>query len=236
MRQEKLADDVIEIAAQTDNTTDTRRPNQAYKAGFWLVATVLLTILVAFLLEEWVHREQFRQAMSFPLLILVVAGTTYKWANSLVRRSGLEPSKAVGLMAGFFFSLSIFGTLVFGYDLIFVNMMKILNITQTEGGTRPEFYVVFVMWTGIVTGVTGLGVGIALKQPKLALKLLIGGLVCGAVVFFLVAVIMEQMGFKVGTARADGIPSMPIVTVLGICSAALAGSELFGRILVREGK
>ena len=164
---------------------------------------------------------------------MVIGGAAYMWTRALVTRSGLDASIAVGLVGAVFFLGSVFGLLVVGepfFDIIF----KGLNIPQTGSGTRPEFYVIFVLWTGIVTGGTGFGVGLALIRLKLAFKLLLAGLVCGAAVFFAVAFIMEIAGFKVGTPRPDGIPSMPIVTVLGICSAALVGSEIFGRIIARN--
>lgn len=236
MTQERLVSEQKERDTSIKNRFDSKILNRPFVAGFWLIAAVLLTLLSSSMIGNWVHRQETRQIMLLPLLIIVIGVTTYQWANSLIRRSGLQPSKAIGLLAGIFFLLSIFGTLAGGYELIFVSVMKILNITQTTGGTRPEFYVVFVIWTGIVTGISGLGVGLGLKKPKLALKLFGSGLICGVVVFFLVAVIMELIGFRVGTPRPDMIPSMPIVTVLGICSAALVGSELFGMILSQDNK
>jgi hypothetical protein len=236
MTQEKLVSDRKELDTSINNRFYSNILNRPFIAGFWLIAAVVLTLLFTFLIGNWVHRQETQQVMLLPILIIMFGVTTYKWANSLIRRSDLRPSKAIGMLAGIFFFLSIFGTFAGGYELIFVSVMKVLNITQTTRGTRPEFYVVFVIWTGIVTGFTGLGVGLGLKKLRLAFKLLVGGLITGAVVFFLVAAIMELVGFRVGTPRPDRIPSMPIVTVLGICLAALVDSELFGMILIRDNK
>ncbi len=44
----------------------------------------------------------------------------------------------------------------------------------------------------------------------------------------------DVLGFPVGTPRPDGLPSMPIVTILGIRVTTLIGSELFGQVLARH--
>jgi len=152
----------------------------------------------------------------------------------LVRRSGWKASRRTGLAGAIGFLATILVVELGGYDPLFGSIMKALNITQTVAGTHDEFYVVFVVWTGIVTGGCGLAVGLALKQPGVALKLLGLGLVCGAVIFLVVALVMEALGFRVGTPRPDGLPSMPIVTILGIWVTALIGSELFGQVLARH--
>jgi hypothetical protein len=208
-------------------------PQHAYLAGFWLVAGVLGTLLMSYLTRLWIPHQGTRQPIFLIFVFVVIGGTAYLWTRTLVTRSGLKANIAVGLVGASFFLLTVFGLLVVG-EPFFGIIFKGLNIPQTGSGTRSEFFVIFVLWTGIVTGGTGFGVGLALKRPKLALKLLLAGLVCGAAVFFAVAFIMEIAGFKVGTPRPDGIPSMPIVTVLGICCAALVGSEVFGRIIARN--
>jgi hypothetical protein len=226
-----------EIIAQTNTSSaEQNYPRQPYNAGFRLVAALPLAVLIMLPLNAWVHRQEVENMIGLPLVFLAVGGTAYLWANALVKRSGYETNWRIGLAGAVAFIFMILGVGFGAFELIFGNLIKLLGITQTVRGTRPEFYVVFVTWTGLVAGGTGLAVGLVLKQPKTALKLLGLGFVTGAVVFFLVAVVMEQIGFVVGTPRPDGLPSMPIVTVLGIWSAALVGSELFGRILARSHK
>jgi hypothetical protein len=57
------------------------------------------------------------------------------------------------------------------------------------------------------------------------------GFLIGAVVFYVVTILMDGIGFRVGTPRADGIPSMPVITLLGIWLTALVGTGVFTRIL-----
>ena len=73
--------------------------------------------------------------------------------------------------------------------------------------------------------------GLGLKDWKQALQFLGLGFLTGAGVFLWIAVLMDWAGFRVGTARADGVPSMPMITILGIWTAALVGSGVFGRLL-----
>jgi hypothetical protein len=223
-----------DMAARTDTLLETQFPRQPYKAGLWLIATLPLVLLVVIPLNAWVHRQAVANVIGLPLLAAASAGTAYLWANSLVKRSGWSASWLTGVAGAIGFLATIIGVLIGGYDPLFGSIMKLLNITQTVAGTHDEFYVVFVVWTGLVTGGCGLAVGLALKQPGVALKLLGLGLVCGAVVFLVVALAMEALGFRVGTPRPDGLPSMPIVTILGIWVTALIGSELFGRVLARH--
>jgi hypothetical protein len=211
-------------------------PRRPFIAGFWLILPLPLAAVVAIVMETFVHRQSLRETIGIPMLLAIIGGTAFLWARSLVKRSGYQSNWRVGLAGAVAFVAMIVVVEFGAYDLIFGNAMKLLGVTQTQGGTHPEFYVVFVIWTGIVVGGCGLAVGMALKQPKLALKLLGVGLITGAVVFFFVAIVMELIGFRVGTPRPDGLPSMPIVTAAGIWTTALIGSEVFGRVLAREKK
>jgi hypothetical protein len=222
------------MAAQSDSPLERQLPRQPYKAGFWLIVTIPLAASIMLPLNAWIHRQELRDMIGVPLLAATFGGTAYLWANALVRRSGWEANWRTGLAGTIGFVVTILGVELGGFELLFSNIMKVLNITQTVSGTHDEFYVIFVVWTGIVTGGCGLAVGLGLKQPKLALKLLGLGLVCGAAVFLVVALAMELLGFRVGTPRSDGLPSMPIVTLLGIWLTALIGSQLFGQVLARH--
>lgn len=222
------------MAKQNEPALETRFPHQAYKAGFWLIAALPLAVVIMFPLNAWIHRQSVVNMIGLPLVALAFAGTAYQWANALVRRSGWNASWRTGLAGAVGLIITTLGVEFGGFELLFDSILGALHIPQTVGGSHAEFYVVFVVWTGIVTGGCGFAVGLALKQRELALKLLGMGLICGATVFFLVARAMELFGFRVGTPRPDGLPSMPIVTLLGIWLTALAGSELFGRVIARH--
>jgi hypothetical protein len=221
------------MIAQTDAPSESQYPRQPYKAGFWLIAIVPLVLLVAVPLETWVHRQDIQNAITFPVLLIILWWTAYRWASALVKRSGLKTGPIVGVAAAIALSVTILGEFA-AFETTFGAVLQALDIPKTLGGTHDEFMVIFVMWTGMVTGGCGCAVGLALKQPRLALKLLGLGLLSGAITFFAVALVMEMIGFRVGTPRPDGLPSMPIVTILGIWSTALIGSELFGQVLARS--
>lgn len=222
------------MAAQSDPLRKPHLPRKPYKAGIWLIASLPLAVIIIFPLNAWIHRQSVVDMIGLPLVGLVFAGTAYQWANALVRRSGWEATWRTGLAGAIGMLVTILGVEFGAFELLFENLLKALNIPQTTGGSHAEFYIVFVTWTGIVTGGCGFAVGLALKQIKMALKLLGLGLVCGSLVFFVVALVMELFGFQVGTPRPDGLPSMPIVTLLGIWITALVGSELFGRVMTRH--
>jgi len=222
------------MAIRTDIKTESQYPRKPFLAGIWLIAALPIAVMIMFPLNSFIHRQSLVNQIGLPLVGLAFSGTAYLWANTLLRRSGWEASWRTGLAGALGLVMTILGVEFRGYDLIFANLMKLFNVTQTVGGTNDEFYVVFVTWTGIVTGGCGLAIGLAIKRPGLALKLLGSGFLTGALVFLLVALAMERVGFQVGTVRPDGIPSMPVVTILGIWITALIGSELFGRLLARH--
>lgn len=187
-----------------------------------------------FPLNAWINHQSVRTLIGLPLVTVVFAGTGFRWAQSLVKRSGWETSWLTGLAGAIGIIVTILGVEFMAFEPMFGTFLRLLNIPQSISGTHEEFYVVFVAWTGIVSGGCGLAVGLALKQPKLALKLLGLGMVSGIVTFLIVALVMEAFGFRVGTPRPDGFPSMPLVTLLGISVAALIGSELLGRAIARH--
>lgn len=208
-------------------------PWHPFLAGFWLIAMLPITIVVIYPISEWFHRPDISEMVGIPLLFVIFGGTAYMWANALVRRSGWDPSWQTGI-AGF---LGMTATTVGVYAVfgsIFEPILDLLNISSTADGTRDKFLAIFIIWTGLVTGGCGLAVGLALREVRMALKLLGLGLVCGMVVFAIVALGLEVFGFQVGTPRPDGIPSMPVATLLGIWVTALIGSELFGRVMARH--
>ncbi len=219
------------MTAQTETPTFLRRP---FIAGFWLIAMLPIAIVMIYPISQWFHRQDISDMVGAPLLVIIFGGTAYMWANALVRRSGWEPTWQTGLAGALGATTTMVGVHA-GFGPIFETILDVLGIPPSVGdGSREEFLVIFILWTGIVTGGCGLAVGFALREVRLALKLMGLGLVCGMALFAVVALGMELLGFRVGTPRPDGIPSMPIVTLLGIWVTALVGSELFGRVLAKQ--
>ena len=76
--------------------------------------------------------------------------------------------------------------------------------------------------------------GLSLKDWKLALKLLGAGFLSGGGTFLVVAFLMDLIGFRVGAPHADERFTMLVVSMLGIWSAALVGSAVFGKLLTKS--
>lgn len=195
--------------------------------GLWLIAAIPLSMLVM-----WPLSLALNMGTDFddPRLLIgfflghIATGTL--WARALFRRAGRPKYLLASLAAGIGFALFVIGA----YPLFSI-FDPLLDLPGVRGTEHLEFRVIFVTWTGLVTGGTGLALGLGLKDWKQALQLLGVGFLTGAGVFLWIAVLMDWAGFRVGTPRADGIPSMPVITIFGIWTAALVGSGVFGRLL-----
>jgi len=201
-----------------------------FLAGFWLIAAMPISMLIAvplLLLLSIDLGDDGPIGNAVLFLGHFVAG--YMWTRSLSFRSGLANNKRMNIAGGLAFTLLVMGgrLLVIAHDprnifgLLFHYKQYLLYGT------------VFVIWTGLVVGGTGLTLGISLKDWKLALKLLGTGFLGGGGTFLVVAFLMDLIGFRVGAPRADERFTMLVVSILGIWSAALVGSAVFGKILAK---
>lgn len=196
-------------------------------SGLWLIAAIPLSMLIMWPLSLALNMgtdfEDPRLLIGFGLCHFVAG---FLWARALFRRAGRPDNRLACLSAGIGFALFVLGM----YPLFSI-FDPLIDLPGVRGTEHLEFRVIFVTWTGLVTGGTGLALGLGLRDWKGALKFLGLGFLTGAGVFLLIAVLMDWAGFRVGTPRADGIPSMPVITFLGIWAAALVGSAVFGRLL-----
>ena len=196
--------------------------------GLWLILALPLAALLLWPLDRIFRMGS--QANDFALMSVFLFShvvTGYFWVRSLLHRAGHTENWIAGISAGLGFGLSIIG----GYwasETIFPAIIERIGVENTE---HLEFQVIFVAWTAMVTGITGFGLGLGLKNWPLALKLGASGLLIGGGTFYLVALLLDTAGFRVGTPRPDGLPSMPIITVIGIWLAALLGTGMFNAIL-----
>lgn len=198
--------------------------------GFWLMAALPISALILVPIGEVFNMSTDLEdpvlAFGFATGFLI---SGYLWSRALLRRAGISTGRLAKLAAGTGFALSIIAVEV--QPAVLDSLPELVGV---QGITHLEFKVIFMIWTGIATGVTGLALGLGLKRWRLALKLLFSGFLTGSAVFLVVALFMDAVGFRVGVPRADGIPSMPVVTLLGIWLAALIGTGVFWLVLSRN--
>jgi hypothetical protein len=134
------------------------------------------------------------------------------WTRSLSFRSGLANNKMMNIAGGLAFTLLVIG----GRFLVTEHDLRNVFDPLFHYKQHLSYGTVFVIWTGLVVGGTGLTLGISLKDWKLALKLLGAGLLSGGGTFLVVAFLMDLIGFRVGAPRADERFTMLVVSILGI--------------------
>jgi len=210
----------------------TTYPQRPFVAGFWLVAAIpasIIAVIPLAVLTEFDMDEPI--GLSALLLTHFLCG--YLWSRSLSRRAGRSDSRLMNVAAGIGFTFFVWGgrAAIVELDSTIPHWSTLL-----QGKIHFEFAAIFVLWTGIVTGGTGLALGLGAIDWKLSLRLLLLGFVSGGATFLIVAFFMDMFGFRVGTPRPDGIPSMVITTLLGIWSTALVGSAIFGKELMKYGR
>lgn len=199
--------------------------------GIWLILALPLTALLFWLAGTALDMGSRWEVQVFITSFLIGhLATGYLWARGLLHLSGRPANPLAGIAAGLGFGATVVGIRSdVGFFERFFEVF--INLLGVGGDEHLEFAVIFIIWTAIVTGGTGLAFGFGLRDWKLAVRLLGTGLLVGAGIFTLATVLFTWAGFRVGTPRPDGLPSMVIITVTGIWLAALVGSGVFGRIL-----
>jgi hypothetical protein len=151
--------------------------------------------------------------------------TGYLWARSLGRRAGLPNNKSMNILGGIGFALGVVGILAALAE--FARNPITRWLATFHGAGNLEFGALFASWTGIAAGLAGLGLGLGLRDVKLALKFLALGFLTGFGLYLAIMFTMELLGFKVGSGRPVMLPT----TFLSMWSAALVGSAIFGKVL-----
>ena len=211
------------------NTTSmTNIPSRPFLAGFWLFAAIPISLLIGGSLELlFKFKFDTNDSTSHVILFLVHFGTGYLWARSLGKRSGLPDNKGLYLSGALGFSLSFIGMFTFlaSFNATFLNYIERFN-----GAGNLEFGAFFAPWLGIITGISGLALGLGLRKWKLGLKLFGMGFATGFLIYVAIMFTMQLLGFKVYSGRPVMLPT----TFLSIWVTALVGSALFGKVLKRS--
>jgi len=204
------------------NATKSQRP---FLAGFWLFAAIPFSLLVGGSLEL-LFKIKFdtNDSTSHVIMFLVHFGAGYLWARSLGRRSGLPDSRGLYLSGALGFSLSFIGMFTF---LASFNATFLKYIERFNGAGNLEFGAFFAPWLGIITGVSGLALGLGLRKWRLGLKMFGMGFATGFLIYVAIMFAMQLLGFEVGSRRPVMLPT----TFLSLWVTALVGSGLFGKVL-----
>lgn len=210
-----------------DTTLNTPKSQRPFLAGLWLFTAIPISLLIAGSLEILSNFNfDTNDSISHVILFVVHFGTGYLWARSLGRRSGLPDNGRLYLSGALGFSLSFIGMFSF---LVSFNATFLKYIERFNGVGNLEFGAFFAPWLGIITGISGLALGIGLRKWKLGLKMFGLGFASGFLIYLAIMFTMQLLGFTVGSGRVVMLPT----TFLSMWSTALVGSAMFGRMLAR---
>ena len=198
-----------------------------FVAGFWLFAAIPISSLIGGPLGKLLNFEfNTNDSISQVILFLIHFGVGYLWARSLGRRSGFSDSRWMYLSGALGFSLSFIGMFSF---LTSFNAAFLKYVERFNGIGNLEFGAFFAPWFGLITGISGLALGIGLRKWKLGIKMLGLGFVSSFLIYVAIMFTMQLLGFKVGSGRPVMLPT----TFLSMWSTALVGSALFGKVLAK---
>lgn len=209
-----------------DTTSEITKPSHPFLAGFWLIAAIPITMMVLAPLAGVLRLGDDVTAPPILFAMFVVHCLTgYLWARSLGQRAGLPNNKWMNISGGIGFAFGVVGILIAMAEFAQNPITRWLD--TFHGAGNLEFGALFAPWTGLVCGISGLALGIGVRDLKLALKFLALGFITGFGLYLAIMFAMELLGFKVGSGRPVMLPT----TFLSMWSAALVGSAIYGRML-----
>ena len=208
-----------------NTTSENSKSKYSSLAGFWLFAAIPFSLLIGGSLEL-LFKIKFdtNDSTSHVIMFLAHFGAGYLWARSLGRRSGLPDNRGLYLSGALGFSLSFIGMFTF---LTSFNAVFLKYVEQFNGAGNLEFGAFFAPWLGIITGVSGLALGLGIGKWKLGLKMFGVGFATGFIIYLVIMFTMQLFGFTVGSGRPVMLPT----TFLSMWVTALVGSALFGKVL-----
>lgn len=205
------------------------KPQHPFLAGFWLIAAIPMTVMILLPVAGVLGLgDDVTESPILLAMFTVHCVTGYLWARSLSRLAGLPDNKLMNISGGIGFALGVVGIL--GGIPEFAPRLIDPWLGKFNGVGNLEFGALFAPWTGIVAGLAGLGLGLGLKDVKLALKFLALGFITGLVLYLAIMFTMQLLGFKVGSGRPVMLPT----TFLSMWVTALIGSAIFGNELAKS--
>ena len=206
-------------------TSENSKSKYPCLAGFWLFTAIPFSLLIGGTLEM-LFKIKFdtNDSTSHVIMFLVHFGAGYLWTRSLGKRSGLPDNRGLYLSGALGFSLSFIGMFTF---LASFNATFLKYIERFNGAGNLEFGAFFAPWLGIITGVSGLALGLGIRKWKLGLKMFGMGFATGFLIYLAIMFTLQLFGFSVGSGRPVMLPT----TFLSLWITALVGSGLFGKLL-----
>lgn len=198
--------------------------------GLWLLGSIVLMILFGGLIQLLdIEGENIENAVSAALLAVLFGLPAARWGSAMAELHGLTPPRRYGWAAALAYGVTI------GLSVVYLNHVEQtiqILMMRTDLEIHQLYTLLFVGVTAASALVTGLALGAAARDGRLALRLgLWGGLGAG-LAFFLVTLVMDYgLGYQVGAPGAEQRATMITVTMVGMVVAAFFGSAAVGRAL-----
>jgi hypothetical protein len=200
-----------------------------------LPGAILLAIIVAVLLGQVVRIQPGDSVGPILASAIVLLATTL---------GGVAWGASVGgLVGGARWPLAVAGGLGYGPSTTLATyLLNEAEVALVERGLGPSlplhvtFAVLFVVGLAAVAAVTGLALGGALRDRRLALRLAAGGGLAAGLAFLVADIVQDLLGRRVGGPNAAATATMLTVLLVGCLAAALAGGAVMAELLVRHAR
>jgi hypothetical protein len=205
-------------------------------AGLILQLSIVAAMLLQGLIQAGLPGHMARRLEEFGVYMglgaLLLCGTLggALWAWLLARSAGVDGQRRMAWASGATYSVT---------TVVAIVLLNAAELYFVEGPGRRLlpvhvlFMLVFTLAAGGVAGLTGLVMGLALRDRRLAWRLaLYGGLTAGAA-FLGAALVQDLLGRRVGGVNAAATFTMITVMLLGNVVASVAASGVMGVMLRR---
>jgi hypothetical protein len=205
-------------------------------AGLILQLSIVAALLLQGLIQAGLPGHMARRLEDFGvyiglgavLLCCTLGGAL--WARLLARSAGVDGQRRMAWASGATYAVT---TVV---AIVLLNASEAYFLSGPGRRLLPVhmvFMIVFTLAAGGVAGITGLVMGLALRDRSLAWRLAIyGGLAAGAA-FLAAALVQDLLGRRVGGVNAAATFTMITVILLGNVVASVAASGVMGVALWR---
>jgi hypothetical protein len=198
--------------------------------GFWLLGSIVLLFLLGGLINALgIQGENLANIVSASLFAVGFGLPAARWGSALAQLHGLAPPRRYGWAAALAYGVTI------GACVVYLNHVELtiqILLMRSDLEIHQLYTLLFVGVTAVSALVTGLALGAAARDARLALRLgLWGGL--GAGLAFLVVILLMDfgLGYRVGAPGAEARATMITVTLVGMVAASFFGSAALGRAL-----